>query len=422
MSAMSGSRHLRASATGVSPSPVRLAYNPGLDAFRGLSVIAVVLYHTGVTTGGWIGVECFFVLSGYLITSLLINEYDHTRRIDLIGFWRRRARRLLPALFLLLGSIAVYVRVVAEPSEYGPIRRDVVGALTYTSNWLAIHGGSGYWQHFAAPSPLRHMWSLAVEEQFYLVYPLLAVVLLRSRRARSVAVPAMAIVALAWQLWMTQHATLDRLYLGTDTRAFGILVGATVAVIPRGAGRRVARWIAPIALLGLAAAAATLDGNSGATFRGPFQLTTLAAGLTVFGLRAGSGDPLVSVLARRWLVAVGRWSYGIYLVHWPMVALAARHPGLRSLEVAAVVLPVSIVIAAASYRWIESPIRHGGLARLGRPWIVGTGLAALGAAAVLSSTVGATAPLAASTVARAPIPSLPTLCATAPCRGLMWWA
>lgn len=374
----------RSASIGATALP-RLPYNPALDAFRGISVVAVVLYHTGLIRGGWIGVECFFVLSGYLITSLLISEYDGNGRIDLLAFWRRRARRLLPALFLLLGVIAVYSRVVADATELSTIRRDVLGALTYTSNWLAINGGGGYWQHFAFPSPLRHMWSLAVEEQFYLFYPLLAIVLLRSKRARTIAVPALAVAALAWQLWMTNHASLDRFYLGTDTRAFGILVGATVAVVPAAAWRRLARWASPIALLGVFAAALTLSGTTLATFHGPFQLATLAAGVTLLGVRPGVGEPIVRVLSQPWLVTVGKWSYGIYLVHWPMVAVAARHPELSDLVVTVIVLPASIIVAALSYRFIEAPIRHRGLKALGRPIIVATSFALLSVVALAAT-------------------------------------
>lgn len=404
---MAGARDHHQLNVDLAEDSTRLAYNPALDGFRGMAVIAVVLYHTGMIRGGWIGVECFFVLSGYLITSLLVHEYDNSRRLSLSNFWRRRARRLLPALFMLLGVVAVYSRVVADPTEYGTIRRDVIGAITYSSNWLSINGGSGYWQHFAFPSPLRHMWSLAVEEQFYILYPILAIPLLRTRRIRVVALPLLAAAGLGWQLWMTSHSTLDRYYLGTDTRAFGILAGAVVAVVPPTVWRRIAQWVAPVAFLALTVAALVLNGTSSITFRGPFQAVTVAAALTILGVRTGSTGMLTSLLSQRCVVTIGKWSYGIYLVHWPMVAVAARHPQLSSLVVSAVALPLSITIAAASYRWIESPIRHRGTASLGKPALVVGAFAVLGAAALLSTTIGATAPLAASTVAEGEIPVAP---------------
>ncbi len=152
----------------------------------------MLLYHTGVLRGGWIGVDTFFVLSGYLITSLLLAEHDRTGGIALKAFWGRRARRLLPALFLLLAGVGLFAALVATAEARSVIRQDLWGALTYGSNWLDIVRGSGYWQTFAQPSPLAHVWSLAIEEQFYVVWPLVAWWALRRGGARRLATVAAA--------------------------------------------------------------------------------------------------------------------------------------------------------------------------------------------------------------------------------------
>ena len=170
----------------------RLAHRPALDGLRGAAVLSVLLYHTGVLRGGWIGVDTFFVLSGYLITSLLLAEHDRTGGIALRAFWGRRARRLLPALFLLLAGVGLFGALVATAEARSVIRQDLWGALTYGSNWLDIVRGSGYWQTFAQPSPLAHIWSLAIEEQFYVVWPLVAWWALRRGGARRLATVAAA--------------------------------------------------------------------------------------------------------------------------------------------------------------------------------------------------------------------------------------
>ncbi len=157
---------------------------PALDGVRALAVAAVLLYHGDVSwaRGGYLGVDAFFVLSGFLITSLLVSEWHSSGRIALAAFWARRARRLLPALFLVLAAVAVYAAMVAAPTELENLRRDGLSALAYVANWGQIASHQSYFETFAAPSPLRHTWSLAIEEQFYLVWPLLVFGVLRWRR------------------------------------------------------------------------------------------------------------------------------------------------------------------------------------------------------------------------------------------------
>lgn len=345
-----------------------LAYNPAFDALRALSVLAVVAYHAGALSGGWIGVEVFFVLSGYLITSLLIAEHDRTGTIDLLGFWRRRARRLLPGLLLLTVMIGFYAWWFEPTRPSTTIARDAVGLLTYSSNWSAI-GGGGYWSRFEVPSPLRHAWSLAIEEQVYVLYPVVCLVALRPAWRR-IAIPALTLAALAWQVVASTRFDVDRVYLGTDTRAFGLLAGATVAILLGERSIRSARAATAagaaglIGLTGLAAGAIALGDATPTLFRGPFQGLVLATA----ALLVATADPrawLGRLLGRRPLVLVGRWSYGIYLFHWPILLAIEPDPARDPWLLAAVVLAVTIPLAAVSYALVEAPIRARGFVVLG---------------------------------------------------------
>src|SRR5262245_31240578 len=161
------------------PRRVGIPHLPALDGLRGLAVIGVLLFHDNQRLkGGYLGVDLFFVLSGYLITSLLLAEFSATARIDLKAFWVRRARRLFPALLALLLAVSLYAKVLAAPNELVRIRGDGIATIAYVANWRAIYAGHSYWAMFAAPSPLEHTWSLAIEEQFYVLWPLLTFLVL----------------------------------------------------------------------------------------------------------------------------------------------------------------------------------------------------------------------------------------------------
>src|SRR3954471_21397865 len=215
----------------------RLGYVPGLDGLRGIAVIAVLLFHGGVTwaKGGFLGVDVFFVLSGFLITSLLLDERWKTGTVKLSRFWARRARRLLPALLILLAAMAAYATWVPMQSPLGDLRRDVLATLAYVSNWHFIIDGGSYFARNAPPSPLRHTWSLAIEEQFYVLWPLLFIAVARGRhRLTKLAVLigvgiAASIAAMAYLFH--PGADSSRVYYGTDTRAHVILIGCGLAVL-----------------------------------------------------------------------------------------------------------------------------------------------------------------------------------------------
>ena len=342
-----------------------------LDGVRGAAVMAVLLFHAGHLTGGWLGVDLFFVLSGFLITSLLLAERRQRHRISLGAFWARRARRLLPALCLLLIGVGVYALVWAAPRELDRIRADGLATLGYVANWHQIAQGNSYWDLFRAPSPLQHTWSLAIEEQFYLLWPLVLVALLAWRRStRAVLVASLiGIVTSFGAMFMFYRPGADpqRVFLGTDTRASSILLGAALAAVVTSNGwaeRR--RTRVALEVLGVTGAAFLgwawlhLSGGTPAVYEGLLLACSAAAVLVI----AAAAHPARGVLARalsfRPLCALGVISYGVYLWHWPVDLVASRQRvGFSGWPLAVVQVTITLGIALASYVIVESPIRRG---------------------------------------------------------------
>ena len=334
------------------------AHLPGLDGLRAYAVLVVVLFHCDVPgfTGGWIGVDVFFGLSGFLITGILANELDRTGTVSLRDFWRRRMRRLVPALVvLMLFCIVLALTVDLEMRTSG-----VWGAVTYTTNWVHILvPGNGYWDAFAAPDPLEHLWSLAIEEQFYVIWPIVVLVVGRGLGRSGLARVAVGLATLSLALQLGGVASgwsIDRLYQGTDTRAFPFLLGSALALvgIPE-VSRRVSATVSVSAVAVLAAATIWLDGSERSIFLGPLQLVSLA-GVAFVAVAAHSSSRLLVHDAPR---AIGRWSYGIYLVHWPLVLVVPED--LPVLLRATIVTVASTAFAAASHHLVEHPIRVSGL-------------------------------------------------------------
>ncbi|MEM1333142.1 MAG: acyltransferase family protein [Actinomycetota bacterium] len=377
----------------------RVPYLAGLDGLRAIAVVAVMIYHANSDwlPGGYLGVEMFFVISGYLITLLIIAERERTYRVSLRDFWARRARRLLPALGLLLVGVTIWT-ILFERDAVGELRGDVIAGLLYGSNWYQLVVGLGYTAagDFA---PLRHLWSLAVEEQFYVVWPLVMVLLLRRHGTRRVAATSrwMALVALAiaglmalayhpgvigepsstpdayWSVLGRDISKLDFLYLGSFSRASGILLGAALALVwrpyalRRSPAGRAGRRLDLLALVGLVGFGwmtvqvplVTDDGAAnGVLFRGGMLLASV---FTIFLIAAVAHPSSFADRAfdRNLLRWIGIRSYGLYLYHWP-VYQAIRGIAGNKLTVTefALAMVITVVLAEASYRFVEQPVRQ----------------------------------------------------------------
>jgi peptidoglycan/LPS O-acetylase OafA/YrhL len=360
----------------------RLTYRPGLDGLRALAVAGVVLYHAepGWLPGGYLGVDLFFVLSGFLITSLLLAERDRTGTVDLGRFWLRRARRLLPAVVVLVGVCTLAAAVLAR-DDLGRTRADAVASLLYVNNWHQVLADHSYFVQFERPSLLLHLWSLAVEEQFYLVWPLLLLAGLRlfGRRGMVVAIVA-GIAASALLMAVLYDAAGDpsRVYYGTDTRASTILVGALLAFLwpverLRGRlapGARVALDGFGVAALGLVALAFLRQRDYDPfAYRGGLLLFAIAAAFLIAAV-SHPASRLERVFAWAPLVWIGARSYGIYLWHWPVMMLARpRDVGFDGPLLVALQIAATVAIAAVSYRLVEQPIRTGTAQRSLRAWL-----------------------------------------------------
>ena len=208
-----------------------------MDGLRGVALLGVLLFHAnGVIKGGFLGVDLFFVLSGFLITRLLLAEERTTGSIDLRAFWLRRAKRLFPALLVLMPAIALFAHFVARAEEGRAIRADALATLAYFANWRAILSDKSYWELFQSPSPLEHTWSLSIEEQFYVVWPVVVLLVLRRYGARALlgVVLGLAALSILATLVLFDSERTARVYYGTDTRAAAILGGAALAIVVRG--------------------------------------------------------------------------------------------------------------------------------------------------------------------------------------------
>ncbi len=364
------------------------AREPALDGLRGLAVAGVLLFHGGFAWagGGFLGVSIFFTLSGFLITSLLLQEHERGRpgrrnRISLRRFWARRARRILPAALIALGFVALYGMTVADAQQARQLPADGLSALTQVANWRFVLSNHSYASLFSAPSPVQHFWSLAIEEQFYLVFPLILVttftVTRGSRRTLGIVVGVLALgSALLAAGLFTPGQDPSRSYYGTDTRAVELLVGVLLAIALTGRDRLARRSVRiTAAAVGSAAlvtlvAAWTLVGQGDALlYRGGLPLhAVLVAAVIIAVLVPG---PVRTALGTPPLRALGLISYGVYLYHWPIFLwLTPERTGLDGAALFGERMVLTITVAMASYFWIEQPIRHGRWVTSWRPAVV----------------------------------------------------
>jgi len=399
--------------TGTFLAPI--VHSPGLDGLRALAVLAVIAYHAGLSwvPGGLLGVDTFFVLSGFLITGLLVAEYRATRRIDLKDFWTRRARRLLPAFLLLLLAVSAYAYFLAPPADVTKIRLDMLASLLYVANWRFALSNQSYFDHFSAPSPLLHTWSLAVEEQFYVLWPLVIFLVMRHsartvdkwkgqrRKAQStalaVAVLGAEISALIGIVLLLVGVDASRIYYGTEVRVQALLTGAALAVwrAQRRAGfsargKTVLGHTGGVALLALIALWVTVDGQSHGLYAGGFLGVAILVGVLVAAIVEVPGSLVAKVLAVTPLTYVGKISYGLYLWHWPvLLALTAGRTGLHGPALLGVRIAVTLACTLTSFYLIENPIRRRQL-RIPRPIVTTPAvLAGVVAVAVLATSTRA---------------------------------
>jgi len=375
-------------------------YLPGLDGMRALAVVVVMIYHASSDwlSGGFLGVDVFFVISGYLITLLLMAEWERTERIAIGAFWWRRARRLLPALFLMLFLLLLY-STFFKSSVLGKLRGDMLGGIFYVSNWYQIWVGQGY-SAAGDFAPLRHLWSLAVEEQFYLIWPVVMMLLLRRRGSRRLAVTARWLVIVAvgmtiltamlyhsgrvgdctinpeayWTVGERCISKADFLYLSTISRSPGLLLGSAFAMVwrpvavMRGPLRRANRMLDLVALVGFLGLAfmvwnisfITPDGADPWLFRGGFFV---AAVLSLMMIAAVTHPRTVTsrVLSYRLFLWAGTRSYGLYLYHWPIYQIIRKVAGIPlSWQQFVVSMFATVIITELSYTFVEMPIRRRG--------------------------------------------------------------
>lgn len=362
--------------------PRSLAYIPGLDGLRALAVLAVLLYHADLPVyGGFLGVESFFVISGFLITALLLADWGAHGRVGLRSFWWRRARRLLPALFVLLAGVAALTAVLL-PEELGSLGVDTLAALAYVTNWQLIAGGNPYFDPIARPPLLQHLWSLAVEEQFYILWPLLFAAGMRLLGARPLLALTLAGAAVSAGLVAARFipgADPSRLYYGTDTRAAGLLAGAALAFVwaPGRAPALARPWAGRaldaggmLALAALLGAYALMGEGHPLLYRGGLALVALITAALV----AAATHPAARLLPRLLELAPLRWvgvrSYSLYLWHWPVFMLT--RPGidlpLEGPPAQALRFALAFGLAALSYSLVELPVRRGALERAWAAW------------------------------------------------------
>ena len=366
------------SATVTRQRRARLRPVPGLDGLRGLAVLAVVLYHFfgDLLPGGYLGVDMFFVLSGFLITSLLVREFAVSGRISLTDFWVRRFRRILPAALVVLCLCTALVAMIGGDLAVG-IREQFLGTFFFVNNWTQIATSQTYF----APNEVQvfaHYWSLAVEEQFYLLWPLLmfgAFALSRRQPKRlpiALSLVLAAASAAAMALLFTPGEDPTRVYYGTDTHAFGLLIGALLSLLLTSTSKEakadswaststgvVAGTVGALALVGYLAQLVWMGADLEFTYRGGLVLTSLLGAAMIWGVVRETG-PLTWLFRTRVMRWLGQRSFSLYLWHWPVVMILRELSDAPAWLLGLLALPVSFLLAEVTYQFVENPFRRAG--------------------------------------------------------------
>ena len=382
----------------------RFGYQPALDGLRAFAVLTVLAYHLelGWARGGYLGVDAFFVLSGFLITSLLVGEFVRRGGISFAGFWARRARRLLPALLLVLLAVAAYGVLQAPADQLDRLRGDGLATLFYGANWRFIASGQSYFDLFSAPSPLRHMWSLAIEEQFYLVWPLITFACLRLARGRRWLLGGVCVVGAAASMvtmaMLYDSSDPSRAYYGTDGRAHLLLIGAGLALLlsrwspARGTQRSTVRALGLLGAIAVVVFWMQVPDTAAWMYRGGYAVFGICVALVIAGAVQPGTFALRSFLSLAPIVWIGRISYGLYLWHWPVIVIASpARTGLDGPQLTLLQVGLTFAIATASFYLVEQPIRRGALR--GR-WALAASPSAFVATGlvVVAATAGASPP------------------------------
>ena len=379
-------------------------YQPALDGVRALAVLAVISYHDAYkwAKGGFLGVDAFFVLSGFLITTLLVLEWQRAQSIVFVAFWGRRIRRLLPALLLVIVFVAIYGAIAVPPYELDRLRYDGLAGLFYVANWRFIISGQSYFDLFTTPSPFRHLWSLAIEEQFYLVWPLVVFGCLKVARGRLRVLVGFCVVGTIGSIWL-MSALFDsgdpsRAYFGTDSRAHTILIGCLLSLLLlvwKPTSRQATISVQVLGVIGALGAVWAWNqvGDVESSYYGLGSLLYAIAIAAVIAAAVQPGRGVIRTpLSWRPLRWIGTISYGLYLWHWPIdIWLVEWRVGFGGSVLNAFRLLVTFAFATASYYLVERPIRQGRFLHIGPPtlrWVAPAGIVLVGLT-VLIATVGA---------------------------------
>lgn len=346
-------------------------YMPGLDGLRAIAVIGIIIYHLNRQwlTGGFLGVDTFFVISGYLITSLLLKEYEETGIINLKNFWLRRVKRLMPAVIVLV-CVVVLATLILKPDQIVGIKHDAFAAVLYVSNWWYIVSDVNYFEQFAF-MPLKHLWSLAIEEQFYIFFPIVLITLLLTvRKYRNVTLIfwIISLVSLFVMIMISQpHMGHSRVYFGTDTRLQTMLLGVMLAFLwppfklkknPNVAIRHVVDTVGVLSVICLLSLFILVDDNSDWIYNGGFYLIS-AMTLFVISSAVHPSGYFARILGNPVFVYIGKRSYSLYLWHFPVISFLHSYfvDGQIPVYVYIIDVVVTIIFAELSYRYIETPFR-----------------------------------------------------------------